>query len=79
MKTAETLNTFLSNIIKNLKIPQYSNFDPIVQNIEDPTLKATVNCKKHLSILTIQAKYKFKNKFDFTEGTTQILKKKLLT
>ena len=45
MKTAEVFNSFLSNILKNLKIPQYLNFDPIAQNIEDPTLKATVRYK----------------------------------
>ena len=35
MKIAEVLNTFFSNTVKNLKIPQFSNFDPIVQNIEN--------------------------------------------
>ena len=29
MKTAEIFNSFYSNIVKNLKICQYSNFDPI--------------------------------------------------
>ena len=27
-KTAEVLNKFLSNIVKNLKIPEYENFNP---------------------------------------------------
>ena len=45
MKTAEVFNSFLSDILKNLKIPQYSNFDPIAQNIEDPNLKAIVRYK----------------------------------
>ena len=45
MKTAEVFNSFFSNILKNLKIPQYSNFDPIAQNIEVPTLKAIVKYK----------------------------------
>ena len=39
MKAAEILKSFSSNLVKNLKIPQYSNFDPIVQNIECVTLK----------------------------------------
>ena len=43
MKTAEVLNSFFSNKIQNLKIPQYSNFDPIVQNIANPTSKATTS------------------------------------
>ena len=37
MKTADVFNSFLSNIVNNLKIPKYSNFDPIAQNIEGPT------------------------------------------
>ena len=39
MRAAEILKSFFSNLIKNLTIPQYSNFDPIVQNIEAVTLK----------------------------------------
>ena len=39
MKTAEVLNSIFSDIVSNLKIFQFLNFDPIVQNIEDPTLK----------------------------------------
>ena len=30
MMAAAVLNSFFPNIVKNLKIPQYSNFDPIV-------------------------------------------------
>ena len=42
MKTAEVLNSFFSNIVKNLKIPQYSNFDPIVESTQDLTLKGKI-------------------------------------
>ena len=77
MKTAEVFNSFFSNILKDLKIPQYSNFDPIAQNIEDPILKAIVKYKSHPNILTIQAKYKGKNKFSFIEVTTQDIEKEI--
>ena len=63
MKREEVFSSFFSNLVENLKIPQYSNFHPIAQNIEDPTLKAIVNHKNHPSILTIQTKNKGKNKF----------------
>ena len=33
MRTAKVFNSFFSNIVKNLKIPQYKNFYPIAQNI----------------------------------------------
>ena len=56
MKTTEVLNRFSSNIVKNLKIRQYSNFDPIALNIEDPILKVIVEYKNHLISLIIQAK-----------------------
>ena len=77
MKTAEVFNSFFSNVVKNLKIPQYSNSDPIAQNIEDPTLKAIEKYKNHSSILTIEAKYKGKNNFSFTEVTRQNIKKEI--
>ena len=77
MKIAEVFNSFLSNIAKNFKVPQYSNFDPIAQNIEDPTLKAIVKYKNHPSILTIQTKYEGKNKCSFTEVTTQDIEKEI--
>ena len=37
--TAEVLNSFFSNIVRNPKIRQDSNFDSIAQNIQHPTLK----------------------------------------
>ena len=35
----EVLTIFLGNIVKNLNIFQYSDFDPIIENAEDPSLK----------------------------------------
>ena len=43
----EVCNSYFSDVVKNLKIPQYSDFDPIVQNIEDPDLKAIVKYRNH--------------------------------
>ena len=78
MKTAEVLNSFFSNIIKNLKNPQYSNIDPIIQNMEDPISKIIPKYKDHPGIFTIQTKYKGKNKFSFGEdmSCTQDIEKK---
>ena len=52
LETAETLNSFFSNTVKNLNISRYSEFDPVTENIADPTLKAIFNYKYHPSILT---------------------------
>ena len=37
--TAKVLNTFFSNIVSNLNIVEYSNCEPLANNICDPTLK----------------------------------------
>ena len=43
---ANVFNTFFSNIVTNLKIPEYflkyADYDPIVNNISDPILKVIV-------------------------------------
>ena len=36
---AETLNIFFSNIAKNLNISRYREFDPVKENIANPTLE----------------------------------------
>ena len=46
-RTAEVLNNFFGKIVKNLNIFQYSDFDPIIENVKDPTLKAILKYKKH--------------------------------
>ena len=39
-ETAEVLNNFFGNIVKNLNISQYFDFGPIIKNVKDRTLKA---------------------------------------
>ena len=53
LETAEVLNTFFGNIVKNLEINQFSNFDPVINNVKDPTLKAILKRKDHPSILAV--------------------------
>ena len=47
------LNNFFSNIVKNLNISRYSEVDSVARNMTDPTLRAKLKCKDHLSILAI--------------------------
>ena len=54
LKTAEVLNTFFENIVKDLEKNQYSNFDPVINNAKDPTLRAILRYKGQPSINTIQ-------------------------
>ena len=51
--TAIVLNTFFSNVVTNLKITKYTDYDPIANNISDPILKVIVRYRIHPSILTI--------------------------
>ena len=52
--TARVLNTFFSNIVCDLKIPDYNNCDSLAENIQEPVLKAIVKYRNHPSILTIE-------------------------
>ena len=62
-ETAETLNSFFSNIVKNLDFSRYSDSDYVTENITDPNLKAIFKYKHHPSILAIQSNCKKKKHF----------------
>ena len=48
--TAKVLNTFFSDIVSNLNIAEYSNCEPLANNISDPVLKCVVKYSNHPSI-----------------------------
>ena len=54
LEIAETLNTFFENIVKNLAI-EYSNFDHVINNVKDSTLRAILKYKDHPSIPASQS------------------------
>ena len=64
--TANVLNTFSSNIVTNLKIPEYADYDPIANNISIPILKAILRYRNHPSIITIGEVCKKTHKFSFS-------------
>ena len=76
-KTAESLNSFFSNIAKNLNISRYSEFDLVTENIADPTLKAIFKYKDHPSIPVIQSHCE-KETFHFSEVNIEDIKKYIL-
>ena len=47
----ELLNSFFANAVKNLKIPEFSNANPLVDNIFHPIFKALLKHKNHPSII----------------------------
>ena len=66
-ETAEDFNNFFGNIVKNLHISQYPDFDPIIGKVKDPTLKAIFKYEKHASILVIRNKCNRNSAFSFRE------------
>ena len=66
-ETAKDFNNFFGNIVKNLNISQYSDFDPIIENVKDRNLKAILKYEKHRSILAIRTKCNRNGAFYFRE------------
>ena len=73
-ETVGTLNDFFLNIVKNLNISRYSEFDTVTENIADPNLKAIFKYKDHPSTLAIQRNCK-KETFRYSEANIEDLKK----
>ena len=67
LQTAEVLNTFFGNIVKNLEKNHYSNFDSVINNVKVPTVRAILKYKDHPSILPIQNNIKNGIKLAFEE------------
>ena len=65
-ETAEVFNNFFSNIVKNLKIPEYKNLNTNIENVKDPVFRAILKYKNHSSIIAIKEKSK-NEKFSFHE------------
>ena len=51
---AGRLNSFFSNAVKNLKIPEFSETNPLAENIYHPIFKAILKYENHSSIIAIQ-------------------------
>ena len=75
-ETAEVLNNFFSNIVKDLKIPEYENLDRSFENVEDPVLRAILKYKNHPSITVIKEKAK-NSVFSFYEVVQDKIEKEI--
>ena len=53
-KNAELLNLFFSSAVKNLKILEFSDTNPLGERFSDPVLKAILKYKNHPSIVAIR-------------------------
>ena len=50
----ELLNSFFSNAVKNLKIPEFSDSNLLAENIPHPIFKAILKYENHSSIIAIK-------------------------
>ena len=64
---ANVLNTFFSNIVSNLNLPEYPISNPYYNKIRDPVLKAILKYKDHPSIKPIERVPKLKDFFNFSK------------
>ena len=53
-KNAELLNLFFSSAVKNLKMPEFSDTNPLAERLSDLVLKAILKYKNHRSIAAIR-------------------------
>ena len=77
LEIAEVLNTFFGNIVKNLEINQYSNFDPVISHDKDPNLRAILKYKDHPSLLAIENNCKNGIKYAFEEIDLSSIEKEI--
>ena len=54
LETAETLNNFFGNVIKNQMISKYSEYDPSIDRVENRTIRAILKYMNHPSFLAIR-------------------------
>ena len=74
-QNAEPLNIFFSDAVKNLKLPKFSNTNPLAKKLSDPTLKAILKYKYHPGIVAIRNANK-NSHFHFSEaGVEEVYKK----
>ena len=59
------MNTFFSNIVINLNVPEYHKYESISRNISDAILKVIVKYRNHPSIKAIKRVYNSNDLFSF--------------
>ena len=78
LETAETLNNFFGNVIKNLMIPKYSEYDPSIDRVENRTIREILKYRNHPCILAIRERKKAQINFCFKEVSIEEIQKQIL-
>ena len=63
---AHVLDTFFSNIVSNLNLPEYPISNPYYNKVRDPVLKAILKYKNHPSMKVIETVQKSKDLYNFS-------------
>ena len=67
LETAETLDIVFGNVIKNLMIPKYNEYDLLIDTVENRTIRVILKYTNHPSITAIREQKKAKISFCFKE------------
>ena len=78
LKKSETLNNFFGNVIKDLMIPKYNEYDPSIDRVENRTIRAILKYRNHPSILAIRERKKAQINFCFKEVSIEEIQKEIL-
>ena len=78
LETAETLSNFFGDVIKNLMIPKYSEYDPSIDRVENRTIRAILKYRNHPSILAIRERKNAQINFCFKELPIEEIQKEIL-
>ena len=77
-ETEETLSNFFGDVIKNLMIPKYSEYDPSIDRVENRTIRAILKYRNHPSVLAIRERKKAQINFCFKEVPIEEIQKEIL-
>ena len=75
-ENAEILNKFFSNAVKNLKIPEYQEADPLANNISHLIFRAMMKFRNHPSVIAIK-NLNSGSRFDFCRVNVQDVEKEI--
>ena len=76
--SAETLNIVFGNVIKNLMIPKYSEYDLLIDRVENRTIRTILKYTNHPSIPAIREQKKAQISFCFKEVSIEEITKEIL-
>ena len=74
---ADVLNTFFSNIVSNINLPEYLISNPYYNKVRDPVLKDILKYEDHPSVKAIERFPKSKDLFNFSNVEKRKFCKKL--